>query len=384
MEQGPQHRATHVATRVSALGTASQPLPTPQLPRALFREDVSLRELLLQLPLRHRALRRDCSWRRQEHPDAEATSQESTSETSRIWLGHDFITNEHILALPLQYDEEDIEQLQGVQPPVLRHHPQAVSPPQEQQPQVLQPPPGLPQPPQALQPRPLVVKQQAVPLPAPLLQGLPPKVQAVPVPPAPQAAHRPPGKHYNHPRGPPPKVTNIIDIPHEDELQELLGPNLVDITVDSGILQVATNVDKKEQQLQRDLIKQTIELQDFYEDDLSQYTEDDIKAAQLHGLGKMNIYGEVDIDSLTPEQQRRVIKTRWVIGPRPSSISVDDIDITTGPLKAHFVAKGYSQYISDHRPHRGDFCSYPVEYIIEDILTSSSPTSVTGDIIRHF
>ena len=176
-------------------------------------------------------------------------------------------------------------------------------------------------------------------------------VQAAPVPPAPQAVHRPAGKHYNHPRGPPPEATNIIDIPHEDELQELLGPNLVDITVDSGKLQVATNVDKREQQLQEDLIKQTIELQDFYEDDLSQYTEDDIKAAiasEVHSLGKKNIYGEVDIDSLTPGQQRRVIKTRWVIGPRPSSTSVDDIDITTVPLKARFVAKGYSQYISDH------------------------------------
>ena len=37
-----------------------------------------------------------------------------------------------------------------------------------------------------------------------------------------------------------------------------------------------------------------------------------------------------------------------VIGPRPSSTSVDDIDATTGPLKVRFVAKGYSQYISDH------------------------------------
>ena len=47
--------------------------------------------------------------------------------------------------------------------------------------------------------------------------------------------------------GPPPKAANIIDIPHEDELQELLGQNLVDISVDNGILQVATNIDKKEQ-----------------------------------------------------------------------------------------------------------------------------------------
>ena len=112
-----------------------------------------------------------------------------------------------------------------------------------------------------------MVKQQAVPLPAPLLQAPPPKVQAAPVPPAPQAVHRPAGKHYHPLRGPPPKAAHIMDIPREDELQELLGPNLVDISVDSSILQVATNIDKKEQQLQEDLIKQTIELQDFYEDD---------------------------------------------------------------------------------------------------------------------
>ena len=121
--------------------------------------------------------------------------------------------------------------------------------------------------------------------------------------------------------------------------------------MDSGILQVATNIDKKEQQLQEDLIKQTVELQDFNEDDLSQYTEDDIKAAiasELHSLRKKDIYEEVDIDDLTSQQQHRVIKTRWVIGPRPSSTSVDDIDITAGSLKARFVAKGYSQHISDH------------------------------------
>ena len=196
-----------------------------------------------------------------------------------------------------------------------------------------------------------MVKQQALPLPVPPLQGPPPKVQAAPVPQASQAVHRPAGKHYNPPRGPPPKAANIIDIPHENELQELLGENLVDISEGSGILQVATNIDKKEQQLQEDIIKKTVELQDFYEDDLSQYTEDDIKAAiasELHSLSKKDIYEEVDIDDLTLEQQHRVIKTRWVIGPRPPSTSVDDIDITAGPLKARFVAKGYSQYISDH------------------------------------
>ena len=233
-----------------------------------------------------------------------------------IWLGRDLITNEHILALPLRYsqhpsttstgayrcrqitrvppeEQHDIKLLesiywpqlsdgidfnvkehfnnlqkqniaarylqlqqppeaQGVQPPALRHHPQAVAPPQEQQPPVLPLPPGLPQPPPIQQPRQAMVKQRALPLPVPPLQGPPPKVQAAPVPQAPQAVHRPADKHYN-----------IIDFPNENELQELLGENLVDISVDSGMLQVATNIDKKEQQLQEDIIKKTVELQDF-------------------------------------------------------------------------------------------------------------------------
>ena len=73
---------------------------------------------------------------------------------------------------------------------------------------------------------------------------------------------------------------------------------------------------KRYNNFRRDLIKQTIELEDFYEDDLSQYTSYDIKiaiASELHSLGKKNIYGEVDIDSLTAEaaeQQRQIIKTR--------------------------------------------------------------------------
>ena len=106
-------------------------------------------------------------------------------------------------------EKEDIEQPQGVQPPALRHHPQAAAPPQEQQPQVLQPPPGLPQPPLLQPPRQVMVKQQALSLPVPPLQGPPPEVQAAPVPQAPPAVHRPAGKHYNPPRGPPPKAANI-------------------------------------------------------------------------------------------------------------------------------------------------------------------------------
>ena len=139
-------------------------------------------------------------------------------------------------------------------------------------------------------------KQQAAPLPP--LQGPPPKVQAAPVPHALEAVHRPAGKRYNQPCGPPPprpQAANIVDLSQPAENPCLLGPDLLAIAVDTGILQVATNINSVQQQLQEDLIKYTMELQDFYEDDLSQYTSDDVKTAnvsELHSLDKKNIYGE--------------------------------------------------------------------------------------------
>ena len=59
MEQRPQHRAIHAATRVTSMGTTTQHLHPQQLPRALFRQDITLRELPVQLPLQHRWLWRD-------------------------------------------------------------------------------------------------------------------------------------------------------------------------------------------------------------------------------------------------------------------------------------------------------------------------------------
>ena len=258
------------------------------------------------------------------------------------------------LQLQEPQNEEDIEQPLGVQPPVLRtldiifkqlihlknnihlhirynHHLVYIN-----------------------LPRAPMFKQQAAPLASSPLQGPPPKIQAAPIPHAPPAVHRPAGKRYNQPCGPPPprpQAANLIDLPQPGEHPAALGPDLVDISVDSGILQVAVNIDQSEQQLQEDLIRQAVEFQAFYEDDLSQYTSEDIEtaiASELHSLGKKNIYGEVDIDSLTAEQRRHIIKTRWVIRPRTFCTSVDAIEDTSGPLKARFIAKGYSQHVSDH------------------------------------
>ena len=70
------------ASRVTSMGASTQHLHSQQLPRSFIRQDITLRELLLQLPLQHRWLWRDCPWGHPQHPDSEATSQESTSEGS--------------------------------------------------------------------------------------------------------------------------------------------------------------------------------------------------------------------------------------------------------------------------------------------------------------
>ena len=109
-------------------------------------------------------------------------------------------------------------------------------------------------------------------------------------------------------------------------------------------------------------------------------TSEDIKAAvasELHSLGKKNVYGEVDIDNLTPEQQRHIIKTRWVTGPRPSSTSVDDIDTTTGSLKALRFAKGYTY--SDHI--KETFAATPSSTSLRTLLLHA--VLHPGDIMRH-
>ena len=144
---------------------------------------------------------------------------------------------------------------------------------------------------------------------------------------------------YNQTRRPPirPQAANITDLPQLDEQPVALGPDLVDVSVDSGILQVATNIDRAEEQLQEDLIKQTVELQDFYEDDPSQYASEDIKTAIASELFPV-LAKRTSMVKLTSLHYRHIIKTRWVIRPRPSSTSVDDVDDASGPLKARFVA----------------------------------------------
>ena len=107
------------------------------------------------------------------------------------------------------------------------------------------------------------------------------------------------------------------------------------------------NIDQVEQQLQEDLIKQTVELQDFYEDDLSQYTLDDIKPLLLN----FTALARRTWGSRHRLTHRRTTSSHQDTLGHPTSTfasSVHDIEDASGPLKARFVAKGYSQYISDH------------------------------------
>ena len=88
---------THASSRVTSLGTSTQHLHPQQLPRTLFREDITLRELPLQLPLHIVGF------------GEIVLGDVRIIPTQKLHLrsqhGRGLITNEHILALPLQYSE---------------------------------------------------------------------------------------------------------------------------------------------------------------------------------------------------------------------------------------------------------------------------------------
>ena len=213
----------------------------------------------------------------------------------------------------------------------------------------------------------------------------PSNTQAVPIPHAPQAVHSLAGRHYNQPRGPPPRpqATNIIDLPQPAEPLIMLGPDLVGISVDA-------NIASTEQQLQEDLIRQTLELQAFHEDGLGQYIADNIKTitvSELHSLGKKNSYGEVDIDSLTSEE-RESTSSR----PRGSS----DLDhlrhelMTLMTYLKDLLSKIRCQGIQStlRRPHQAEFRSNASKNITTSptsscSTTSCSTTSTPSHIMRH-
>ena len=60
------------------------------------------------------------------------------------------------------------------------------------------------------------------------------------------------------------------------------------------------------------------------------------------------MYVECDKSTLTPEQLRKVVKTHWVAGDRPDpSTTTTTGEQPASELRAHFVAKCYSQHVND-------------------------------------
>ena len=90
-----------------------------------------------------------------------------------------------------------------------------------------------------------------------------------------------------------------------------------------------------------------------YHDDIERYDKDLLLQAMKKELDKIRqkeMYEEVDSSTLSQEQLRKVVKTRWVVGDRPDPTTVADTttgEVHASEIRARFVAKGFSQHISD-------------------------------------
>ena len=56
--------------------------------------------------------------------------------------------------------------------------------------------------------------------------------------------------------------------------------------------------------------------------------------AEMESFRKFDVYDEVDIDDLTPEERSKIIGGRWVLTPKSDTA-----------VKARYVAQGYAQYV---------------------------------------
>ena len=173
--------------------------------------------------------------------------------------------------------------------------------------------------------------------------------------PATSAQHLPAGKQYNRPR------VHHLEAP-PSEASSVGFANLVDKTIQTDILHLEENIDQHESKLIKDLIFDSISLQ-HYDDDISQYSEAAVKEAissELTSLHNKDLFDAIDSSTLSPEELKKVIKTKWVINSRPSQ---------QGPsLKARFVAKGFSQTINNPT--------------VETFAVTPSPTSLRTLLLK--
>ena len=213
----------------------------------------------------------------------------------------------------------------------------------------LRPPPGLEQVP--AQP-PLGTTSTAPPVKAP--PTAPPPKPAQPQPVDGPQQHRPVGKHYNRPR---PQQAGAVLQQSTDNIDnsdaEVDPYNCYNLTMETKVLHFAVNEDKKEKRLQQELmLDHAVPLPSYhYHDNIEQYDKQEVLTAMKKELDKLrqkDMYEECDKSTLTPEQLRKVVKTRWVVGDRPDPTTTATTgEVHASELRACFVAKGYSQYVDD-------------------------------------
>ena len=143
-------------------------------------------------------------------------------------------------------------------------------------------------------------------------------------------------------------------------------------------IELAVNASEEELRDSQEVLK-NVHLQAYYKDDLSLYPEDEIKKAMLkEGENLQGTYAPVPKSSFTPQQLKQVIRTRWVVQPRPSQEG-------EASLKARFVAKGFKQQILD--PSLETFASTPSHLSLRVLLILSLVNKwdvVTADISSAF
>ena len=183
----------------------------------------------------------------------------------------------------------------------------------------------------------------------------PPPKPAQPQPVAGPQQHRPVGKHYNPVRPRPQQAGAILQQEADNTDIELDSHYCYNMTMETKVLHFAVNEDKKEKLLQQELmLDHAVLLPSYhYHDDIERYNKDSVLKAMKKELDKLRekeMYEEVDSTTLSQDQLRRVVKTRWVVGDRPDPTTTANAttgEVHASELRARFVAKGFSQHIND-------------------------------------
>ena len=125
------------------------------------------------------------------------------------------------------------------------------------------------------------------------------------------------------------------------------------LTVETKVLHLAVNEDKKERLLQQELMLDHAVLPPsyHYHDNIEQHDKQEVLTAMKKELDKQrqkDKYEECDKSALSPEQLRKVVKTRWAVGDRPDPTTTTATgELRASELRARFVAMGYSQHVDD-------------------------------------